>query len=156
MALTMTGVLTQSGTLSGFTTATWTRTASSLTPNNSRSAVVTAKGGTQPGAVTTHSVSSPFSFMATRPVALKPLPPVGTNGRLPNVPVNSYSFSTWKGGIPLAGQSPVKNAIRSVMDIAAGCDLADPTQLQAMVLAHASWLVENVQAICDAAVTGEL
>lgn len=142
--------------VSGFTTPTYTTVASSTTQPNGKSYAVTAKGGTQPGAVDVNSASRPFTFLATKPASVQVLPALNAQGALPNVPVNVYTLSTRKGVTVLSGQPSVNSYIKSSFGIPAGADLADPNNLAAMILAHSMCLAQIAQGIVDTAVSGEI
>lgn len=140
----------------GFTTPTFTTTSSSTTFPNGKGWVITAKGGTQPGAVDVHSASRPFSVLATRPASVRGLPALNVAGRLPNVPVNKYTLSTRKGVTVLDGQASVNAGIITTLNIPAGADLADPANLRAMISAHIGALQQMSAEIGETSLTGEI
>jgi hypothetical protein len=140
----------------GFTTPTFTTVASSTTFPNGKGYVVTAKGGTQPGAVDVSSASRPFSLLAQRPANVRLLPALNANGVLPNVPVNSYSLNTRKGVTVLAGQASVNASMKSTINVPAGSDLADPSNLRAMISAHIGALQQMSAEIGETSLTGEV
>lgn len=140
----------------GFTTPTYTTTASSTTFPNGKGYVVTAKGGTQPGTVDVHSASRPFSMLASRPANIRGLPAVNANGVLPNVPVNVYSLNTRKGVTPLAGQASVNASIKTSFSVPAGADLADPSNLRAMISAHIGALQSMSAELGETSIAGEI
>lgn len=140
----------------GFTTPTFTTAASSTTFPNGKGYVVTAKGGTQPGAVDVHSASRPFSLLATRPANVRGLPSVNANGVLPNVPINKYSLSTRKGVTVLAGQASVNAGVISHISVPAGSDIADPSNLRAMISAHIGALQQLSAELGETALSGEI
>jgi hypothetical protein len=139
----------------GFTSPTFTATASSVTFPNGKVSTITAKGGTQPGAVDVHSASRPFSLLVSRPANIRGLPSLNANGVLPNVPVNTYVVNTRKGVTPLAGQAAVLASVRTQFNIPAGADLADPSNLRAMISAHIGALSQMSAEIGETALTGE-
>lgn len=141
--------------VAGFTTPTFTVAATNTTFPNGKKYVVTGKGGTQPGTVDVHSASRPFDFLVTQPPVVQMLPAVNMQGVLPKVPYNNYGVSTRKGATPLAGQASVANQIKTTISIAAGTDLADPTNIAAMLIAHIQVLAQTVQGIYDTAVSGQ-
>lgn len=144
----------QSGTVSGFTTATWTTTQATQNVPNGKLYVVSAKGGTQPSAVDVHSASRRFSILVTVPQTIQGLPPLNTNGVLPNVPVNNYTIGVQKGATPLAGQAPVNIVHKLSSAIPAGVDTADPDNLAVSYLLMASLLVQMAQGVIDTHKTG--
>lgn len=154
--LNVPGTINQSGTVSGFTTATYTTAASSTTFPNGKGYVVTAKGGTQPSAVDVHSASRPFSILCTRPPVIRLLPPVNNQGVLPNVPFNTYHVSLRKGVTVLTGQPSVPAHLDLAIKVPAGADVNDPNNVAAAILAMASVLVQMAQGIVDTAQTGEI
>lgn len=139
----------------GFTTPTYTTLASSMTIPNGKVYTVTAKAGTQPGAVDVHSASRPFSLLVSRPANVRGLPAVNANGVLPNVPVNTYGINTRKGVTPLAGQASTLASMKTSMNIPAGSDLADPSNLRAMISAHIGALQQMSAEIGETAITSE-
>jgi hypothetical protein len=140
----------------GFTSPTYTFALSGTSVPNGRIYVVTAKGGTQPAAVDIHSASRPFSTLVSRPATIRGLPAVNANGVLPNVPVNTYVVSTKKGTTPLSGQASVQSGIKTQLNVAAGVDLADPSNLLAMISAHIGVLSALHASIAAAGLTGEV
>jgi hypothetical protein len=140
----------------GFTSPTYTTSASSTTFPNGKQYVVTAKGGTQPVAVDVHSASRPFSMLASRPANVRGLPAVNANGVLPNVPVNVYGLNTRKGVTPLAGQASVLASIKTSINVPAGSDIADPANLRAMISAHIGALQQLSAELGETALTGEI
>lgn len=117
---------------------------------------MTTKGGTQPGAVDVHSASRPFSTLVSRPANIRGLPAVNANGVLPNVPVNTYNVNTRKGVTPLSGQASVLASIKTSLNVPAGSDLADPSNLLAMISAHIGSLSALAASIAATALTGEV
>lgn len=154
--MTVPGTINGTAQNGGFTTPTFTSVASSTTFPNGKGYVVTAKGGTQPGAVDVHSASRPFSFLASRPANVRGLPPLNANGVLPNVPVNTYGLNTRKGVLPLAGQASVNASIKTQINVPAGADLADPANLRAMISAHIGALQQMSAEIGETSLTGEI
>jgi hypothetical protein len=155
MAINMTGVFTQVGTLTGFTSATWTLAPSTTTIPYGKMATVTTKGGTQPSAVDVHSGSRPNTFMVSRPATIRQLPAVNAQGALPSIPLNVYKTGLNKGSTVLAGQPAAFIGIDTAWRIPAGADIADPDQIAAAVGEYLAWLVANEQNIVDMLKTGE-
>jgi len=155
MAVSVSGVFNQAGTLTGFTSATWTFGASTTTIPYGKMGTCTAKGGTQPSAVDVHSGSRPNSVMVTRPATIRQLPALNVQGSLPNVPLNVYKTGLNKGVTVLAGQPAAFLGIDTSWRVPAGADIADPDNIAAGVAEYIAWLVANEQAIVDMLKTGE-
>lgn len=153
--LTVPGTINGTAQNGGFTTPTYTATASAVTFPNGKIYTITAKAGTQPGTVDVHSASRPFSVLVSRPANIRGLPAVNANGVLPNVPVNTYSVNTRKGVTPLAGQASVLASIKTSLNVPAGADLADAANLRAMISAHIGALQQMSAEIGETALTGE-
>lgn len=120
----------------GFTSPTYTNVADTAPPGNpGKQVAVTALGGTQAG-VTTHSVASPFTLNFTRPASpvgvSKPNSVTGVIGRQP---MNVYKVIARKGVIPLAGQAPQTMIGTIILEVPAGADLADPSNVRACISA---------------------
>lgn len=154
--LTVPGTINGSAQNGGFTTPTFTTAASSTTFPNGKGYVVTAKGGTQPGTVDVHSASRPFSLLASKPATVRGLPALNASGVLPFVPVNKYGLSTRKGVTVLTGQASVNASISSTLSVPAGADVADPSNLRAMISAHIGALQQMSAEIGETALTGEI
>lgn len=126
----------------GLTSPTYTIT-SDVAPDaaNGRQHAVTALGGTQTG-VTVHSVQSPFTIMFYRPKVLKALQGVTNQlNLLVNVPRNTFGLITRKGVTPLSGQPTQTMLIRSTIEVPAGADTADASNVRAALSLHfgVSW-----------------
>jgi hypothetical protein len=156
MAISVPATINQSGTVTGFTSATWATAAASQNVPNGRLWVVTGKGGTQPSAVDVHSASRPFSILAVSPQSIQTLPALNNSGVLPNVPVNVHNLSIRKGLTVLSGQPSVPGYVRLTAGIPAGADLADPDNVAAMYLAMASLCVQIAQGVIDTYKTGTI
>lgn len=154
MAYNVPATINQSGTVSGFTTATWGTTKANQNIPNGVLYVVSAKGGTQPSAVDIHSASRPFSVLLTAPQSIQALPGLNNAGVLPYVPVNSYSIGTKKGVLVLAGQPSASMTIKTGISVPSGADAADPDNVAAAILSHASLLVQMAQEIINTAKSG--
>lgn len=151
---TVPATINQSGTVTGFTTATWATTQGTQNVPNGKLYAVTGKGGTQPSAVDVHSSSRKFSILCTVPQTIQVLPALNQNGVLPYVPVNTFTVGVQKGATPLAGQ-PAQTIVHKLSSaIPAGVDLADPDNLAASYLLMASLLVQMAQGVIDTHKTG--
>jgi hypothetical protein len=138
----------------GLTTPTYTLTADTAPDSNGKQVAVTALGGTQTG-VTTHSVASPFTATFIRPKQFKMLgQPNPVTGRLPSVPMNSYSVIVRKGVTPLANQPAKPLIIRVSMDVPAGADTYDPANIRAALSLAFGLLNQQSAGVGDTVVTG--
>lgn len=132
MAVALTTPIT-GGAQTGFTAPTYTVALDQAPDALAKQYAVTALGGTQAG-VTTHSVSSPFTWTFWRPRAFKVLgKPNPSTGLLPSVPMNVYSRNVRKGMIPLAGQPFAVATDTRRIAIPAGSDTADAANVRAMI-----------------------
>jgi hypothetical protein len=154
--MTVPGTINGTAQNGGFTSPTFTAVASSTTFPNGKGYVVTAKAGTQPGAVDVHSASRPFSLLASRPANVRTLPALNASGVLPNVPVNTYSLNSRKGVTVLSGQASVNASMKTQINVPAGSDLADPSNLRAMISAHIGALQQMSAEIGETSLTGEV
>jgi hypothetical protein len=155
MTISVTSPITGSAQ-TGLTAPTYSLTADTPPSPNAKQNAVTALGGTQTG-VTTHSVASPFTITAVRPLVFKLLALVNpVTNVLKNVPKNAFKIITRKGVIPLAGQAPQVMLISTTIDLPAGADLADPANVRAALSAHIGALSQQSAGIGDTAVTGIL
>lgn len=155
MAISISGTFNQSGTMTGFTAATWTFGASTTTIPYGKMGTCTAKGGTQPSAVDIHSGSRPNSVMVSRPATIRQLPALNAQGVLPNVPLNVYKTGLNKGVLVLAGQPSAFLGIDTAWRVPAGADIADPDNIAAGVMEYIAWLTANAPNIIDMLKTGE-
>jgi len=115
---------------------------------------VSALGGTQAG-VRASSVSDPFVLWIKAPAQLRALPLFSlANGRLPNVPFNTWTAATKKGLIPASGLVSLPGQIESRFSIPAGAETYDAANMRAMISAHIGLLDQVSAALGDAFVTG--
>lgn len=153
MTITVTSPITGTAQ-TGLTSPTYTLTADTPPGPNGKQNAVTALGGTQTG-VTTHSVASPFTVTAVRPLVFKQLAPVNpVTGVLRSVPKNSYKVITRKGVTPLAGQAYQVMLIETTISVPAGADTADAPNIRAALSAHIGALSQQSAGIGDTAVNG--
>lgn len=130
MAVSLTSPVTGAAQ-TGFTSPTYTLTTDVAQDINGKQWAVSALGGTQSG-VTASSVSSPFTVSFYRPKVLKILGnPDAITGIVRSVPRNSYSMIVRKGVLPLAGQPNTNMVCKLTMDVPAGADTADPSNIRA-------------------------
>lgn len=140
----------------GFTAPTYTLTADTPPDINAKQWAVTALGGTQTGVVS-HSVAAPFTISAFRPKNYKSLGKANpVTGLISTVPMNTHKVITRKGVVPLSGQ-PYRNLnITTVIDVPAGADVADPSNIRAALSAHIGALSQVSAGAGDTVVTGIL
>lgn len=155
MAFTLTTPITGS-TQTGLTSPTYTIATDSNPDNQSKQVYVSALGGTQTG-VLAHSVAAPFTISMFRPKVLKNLAPVNpVTGVLRSVPMNEYKVYTRKGVLPLAGQAYKPAMLKTLLEIPAGSDLADPLSLRAMISCHIGALTQLSNELGNSVVTGTI
>lgn len=140
----------------GFTTPTYTISLDTSPDSMAKQWAVTALGGTQAG-VTSHSVSSPFTVSFWRPKVFQGLgKPNPTTGLIARVPRNTYKVITRKGVLPLAGQ-PIQNLnITTIIEVPAGADTADASNIRAALALHIGSLTQASAGVGDTAVLGIL
>lgn len=121
-------------TVSGLTLPTYTLTVDSVAPGiNGVAYYVSALGGTQVG-VRTHTVSSPFSILATRPAQAKTLgAPNPATGKIPNVQSNDYTITVRKGLAVAADQPYYPGYSRHRYSIPAGSETYDAVNCAALI-----------------------
>lgn len=141
----------------GLTTPTYTVVPDVAPPGNPGEQVaVTALGGTQPS-VTSHSVASPFTLNFTRPQSPRVLgTPNPVTGVVAQVPMNTYKLITRKGVSPLAGQPFRVMNITTLIDVPAGSDTADATNVKAALSAHIGALTQQSSGLGDLLINGIL
>jgi hypothetical protein len=140
----------------GLTSPTYTLTADTASDVNGKQSVVSALGGTQTGVVA-HSIACPFTIAAYRPKIFKILGKTNpVTGLLPSVPVNTFSVTTVKGVLPLAGQPHARLKIKTIIEAPAGADAADPNSVRAALSAHIGALSQQSAGLGDTVVSGVL
>jgi len=140
----------------GLTSPTYTIALDTSPDANARQYAVTALGGTQAG-VTPSSVSSPFTTAMFRPKSYQMLgKPNPVTGLIARVPRNVYKVITRKGVTPLAGQPIQMMLITSVIEVPAGADLADPTNVRAALSLHFGAEAQVAAGIGDTVILGVL
>lgn len=138
----------------GLTTPTYTFVDDVAPDSNGKQKAVTAVGGTQAG-VTVHSVASPFTLTFIKPKAFKALgQPNPVTGRIANVPRNVYKCLTRKGLLVLAGQPFQNMIVTTTIEVPAGADVADPSNIRAALSAHIGLLTQVSAGVGDTAVNG--
>lgn len=140
----------------GLTSPTYTHVADQAPDTNAKQVAVTALGGTQTGVVA-HSVAAPFTCSVFRPKAFKTLGKTNpVTGQLPSVPMNTYKVITRKGVLPLAGQPYSIARMTTIIEIPAGSDVADPSNLRAMQSMHIGVLDQVSSGLGDTTIAGVL
>lgn len=138
----------------GLTSPTYTLTADTAPDSNGKQHAVTALGGTQTG-VDASSVSRPFTLTFVKPKVLRTLGnPNPVTGIISNVPVNTYKLITRKGVLPLTGQPSRTMLVTTTIDVPAGADTADPSNIRAALSAHIGMLTQQSAGIGDTGVSG--
>jgi len=138
----------------GLTSPTYTHVTDTAPDSNGRQVAVTALGGTQTGVIT-HSVAAPFTLTVVRPKVFKSLGKANpVTGLISNVPKNVYKFITRKGVLPLAGQPYSTMLITTIIEVPAGADLADASNVRAALSAHFGSLSQQSAGFGDTSVTG--
>lgn len=153
MSITLTSPVTGAAQ-TGFTTPTYTHLVDVAPDNNGKQYAVSALGGTQAG-VDVSSVSRPFTFTFVRPKNLKTLgTPNPVTGIISQVPSNTYKAITRKGVLPLAGQPSKTLLITTTIEVPAGSDVADASNVRAAISMHLGSLTQLSAGIGDTTVSG--
>lgn len=138
----------------GFTTPTYSTTVDQAPESNMKQVAITAVGGTQAG-VDAHSVARPFTCTCTKPKQFNVLgKPNPTTGLISQVPRNTYKVLTRKGVTPLLNQPSTAALMRTEIEIPAGADVADPSNLRAMISVHIGLLQSISAGLGDTTVNG--
>lgn len=143
------------GPQTGFTSPTYTLTADTYPGVNGKQYAVSAVGGTQTG-VRTHAVSDPFTVSGGRPLTLRSLPALNSNGGYSSVPRNTYFQITRKGVLVAANQPAVTMVLAHKSDVPAGADSYDSANVRAGHSLHIGTLWQVSAAFGDMACTGIL
>jgi hypothetical protein len=155
MAVTLTSPVTGAAQ-TGFTAPTYTHVNDIAPDANMKQYAVTALGGTQAGVIT-HGASAPFTVTFVRPKVFKPLgKPNPVTGVIREVPRNTWKVIVRKGVLPLAGQAYQNMLMSCTIDIPAGSDLADPSNVRAAFSLLIGSLSQVSAGIGDSAVSGIL
>jgi hypothetical protein len=130
MAMTLTSPVT-GGAQTGFTAPTYTLVSDIAPSINGKQWAVSALGGTQAGVIA-HSGSAPFTVTVTRGASFKLLgKPNPITGLVKDVPVNTYKVIVRKGCTPLVGQPYSIELISATVNVPAGADTYDASNLRA-------------------------
>jgi hypothetical protein len=156
MAITVTSPITGAAQ-TGLTSPTYTVASDNAPPGDPGEQVaVTALGGTQTG-VTSHSISSPFTILFTRPANPKIIgTPNPVTGQIANVPNNRTRIVTRKGVTPAVNQQPRLMTIRTEIDVPAGSDTYDAANVRAALSAHFGAIAQQSAGIGDTVVSALL
>jgi hypothetical protein len=137
----------------GLTSPTYTLT-TDVAPNaQGKQQAVTALGGTQTN-VRTHSASDPFTVTIERPAVIRTVPILAVGATLPPVPRNTYVLRVRKGVICVVGQASQPCLIEARLNIPAGSDLNDPSNLRAAVSLLIGALTQVSAGLGDTVVQG--
>lgn len=142
-------------TITGLTSPTYTLVADTAPMEGvTKSSYVSVLGGTQTG-VNAHTIAEPFTISWKNPKVLSTPGAVDATGVLRSPSRrNSYGLITRKGAVPVAGQVPRLNVIKTTFDVEAGTEKADPVALKAMLSLHIGALTAWANSINDTLVTG--
>ncbi len=143
------------GTITGYTSPTFTQVDDTAPAVNAKQKTVTALGGTQ-GSATANSASRPFTATFYRPAVVRPLPPpnpvTGLRGSVPN---NLYKLVIRKGGYA-AADVPAQIVFRGEFSIPAGMDTYNPDEIKSFTSYLVGLLNEECQDLAETFVTGVL
>lgn len=146
---------TTGGTVTGFTSPTYTLVDDTAPVVNAKQKTVSALGGTQ-GSATANAASRPFTATFYRPSAIKPIPapnPVtGLRGPIPN---NQYKLIIRKGGFASA-DVPCTAIARLTIDVPAGMDSYNADEVRALGSFLVGILNEECADLVDTLLTGVL
>jgi hypothetical protein len=137
------------GTMSQFTTPTYTISPDTAPAINGKQHAVTALGGTQTG-VRVHAVSDPFTVAMFRPLNPAVLPsPNAVTGKYPSIPKNTYGLVIRKGVNYAANNAPAVMIGRWSVDVPAGADAYDSANVRAFVSFAAGIIAQQSQGLGD-------
>lgn len=139
--------------VTGLTSPTYTVVADSV-PGLTKSYYVSALGGTQAG-VNAHTIGKPFTTSFKVPPTLF-TPGVADASGVLRSPVrrNVYTHITRKGAVPVVGQAPRICMIRTTIEVEAGAETVDPSELFAMLSLHYGSGTQQLNGIRDTVLTG--
>lgn len=148
MAITLTGTVTGTA-VTGFTSPTYTLSADVAPEVNAKQAAVTTIGGTQNGVVS-HSIASPFTVTFMRPKVFNTAKNVAGG----KTQLNKYTLLIRKGMI-VDGFNQVRTGnVRITVEIPNGSEDADAPAVKAMMSLASGCLVEDINDLITAAITG--
>jgi hypothetical protein len=141
------------GTITGYTSPTFTQVDDIPPAVNARQKTVTSLGGVQ-GTATANSASKPFTATFYKPQALRVLPAAnpltGLRGAVPN---NQYRLVVRKGGLA-AADVPVTAVCRITFDIPAGMDNYNADEIKSMVSYVVGLLTEESNDLAETLYSG--
>lgn len=144
---------TTGGTITAFTSPTYTLTDDTAPVVNAKQKTVTALGGTQ-GSATANTVSKPFTATFYKPAQLRALPaPNAVSGLRGAVPNNQFKLIIRKGGYA-AADVPTTAVVRLTMDIPAGMETYNPDEVRALVSFMVGLLNEESNDLSETLLTG--
>jgi len=142
------------GTITGFTTPTFTMVDDTPPAINAKQKTVSAISSQ--GSATANTVNVPFTETFYKPAALKavpaPNPVTGLRGSIPN---NQYKLIVRKGGDAATGV-PVTLIARLTIDVPAGMETQSPDQVKSFVSFLVGLLNEESQDLAETLITGVL
>jgi len=142
------------GTITGFTTPTFTQVDDTAPAINAKQKTVTAVSGT--GTATANSADKPFTSTFYKPAVMQALPKANpVTGLRGAIPKNQYKLIVRKGGDVAAGV-PDMIVARLTIDIPAGMESYQPDQIKAFVSYVVGLLNEESNDLADTLVTGVL
>ncbi|DAD50715.1 coat protein [ssRNA phage SRR6960803_2] len=142
------------GAQTGFTTPGYTPTLDTAPDVNGRQHAITALTGTQAG-VRSHSSSDPFTVTFYRPKSMKTLQsPNPVTGKYTAVPKNTFGLVIRKGVNFAANNAPQVLVIRTTIDVPAGSDSYDSSNIRAAASLFVGALNQNSAGLGDTLITG--
>lgn len=142
------------GTMSQFTSPTYTLTADVAPDVNGKQHAVTTLGGTQTN-VRSHTVSDPFTVTFWKPKVMAALQsPNPVTGKYGPIAKNTYGFTLRKGVNFAANQAPALMLGSANWQIPAGSDSYDSANIRAAISLWAGLFAQQSQGLADTLVTG--
>ncbi|DAD52592.1 TPA_asm: coat protein [ssRNA phage SRR6960549_2] len=138
----------------GFTTPAWVHVADQAPAQNAKQYAVTSGTGTIVG-VTFHTLASPFTTAFWRPGSFSVLgKPHPVTGLISVVPMNTFKVITRKGVTVQSGQPYRVAMARTLIEIPAGADTADPPNVRALQSMHIGSLSQVSSGLGDTTING--
>lgn len=155
MSVSLSGTITGAAQ-TGFTTPGYTVSQDTAVDSNAKRYIVTTLTGTQTG-VRAHAISDPFATTFVRQKVLNALPSANPiTGKYPRVPRNRYWALTEKGMNYASGQAPETGNTKTMVDVPAGSDATDPSNIRGMLSFHIGGLTSVSAGLGDTCVNGNL
>lgn len=152
MAITIVGSVTGAA-ITGLTSPTYTLTQDYMQGNGKQS-IVTSLGGTQTG-VTVHSAADPFTVAVYKPLAYRFLNFVSSTVAR-RAPKNTWKVVIKKGVTYLAGQPKDVAMTSFLIDLPAGCEIADVANIRAMLSCGIGVIYGQADNISVSAITNSI